>query len=128
MLYRSEADDILPEDLEAAGQAYDVMAAEGWDGWERRQNEAVEWLRSRPGIREAVRRSIEEAGEFPEFTIELSEPALHYEIGKRWPEAEIDEDFQLCEEPEAVAGEMVKNVIQDGEVVARIYTIEEEED
>ena len=60
---------------------------------------------------------------YPEFKIELSEPALHTEIGKRWPEAEIDEDFQLCEEPEAAENEMMKNVIQAGEVVARIYTI-----
>jgi len=63
---------------------------------------------------------------YPEFKIELSEPALHTEIGKRWPEAEIDEDFQLCEEPEAAENEMMKNVIQAGEVVARVYTIEED--
>jgi len=41
----SEADSILPEDLEAAGHAFDVLAAEGWEGWERRQREAVECQR-----------------------------------------------------------------------------------
>jgi len=41
----SESDEILQEDLEAAGQAFDVLAAEGWEGWERRQREAVECQR-----------------------------------------------------------------------------------
>jgi hypothetical protein len=54
-----EADDILLEDLEAAGRAYDVLAYEGWTCWERRQNKAVEWLSKRPGVLERARRSIE---------------------------------------------------------------------
>lgn len=63
----------------------------------------------------------ENAG-FPNFIIELSGPALEYEIGKRWPGAEIEDDFEPCEEPEASENEYVKCALLGGEIVARIYT------
>jgi hypothetical protein len=39
-----EADEISDEDLEAAGYMYDVLAAEGWEGWLRRNEEAMKHL------------------------------------------------------------------------------------
>ncbi len=55
---------------------------------------------------------------YPKFVIELSEPALEYEVEKRWPGAEMG-DFELCEEPEA---SYVMMVTVGGETVACVYT------
>jgi len=60
---------------------------------------------------------------YPRFVIELSEPALEYEVEKRWPGAEMG-DFELCEEPEASEDEYVMMVTVGGETVARVYTQE----
>jgi hypothetical protein len=54
-----DVDDLSPEELEAFGWLYDVLTCDGWPEWERRQRRAVAWLRSRPGVQEAARRSIE---------------------------------------------------------------------
>ncbi|HPC27621.1 MAG TPA: hypothetical protein PKX17_02730 [Candidatus Methanomethylicus sp.] len=55
-----EADTISIEDLEAAAHADIILEREGYEGWLRRQQAAVEWLASRPGLRERVLKSIEE--------------------------------------------------------------------
>ena len=53
-----EADEVSIEDLEAAARADIILEEEGYEGWLRRQQEAVEWLRSRPGVREAILKSV----------------------------------------------------------------------
>ena len=55
-----DVDDLSPEELVAFGWLHDVLTWDGWPGWEHRQQQAVAWLRSRPGVEEAARRSIEE--------------------------------------------------------------------
>ena len=42
-----EAECVSDSELEAAGFMYDVLAKEGWDGWLKRNDEAVAWLRER---------------------------------------------------------------------------------
>ena len=39
-----EAECVSDSELEAAGFMYDVLAKEGWDGWLKRNDEAVSWL------------------------------------------------------------------------------------
>lgn len=41
----TEAEEISPEDLEATGRAHDILEAEGWEGWVKRNQEAVIALR-----------------------------------------------------------------------------------
>ena len=41
---REEAEEIPLEELEAAGEMYDILASEGWAGWKKRQEEALAWL------------------------------------------------------------------------------------
>lgn len=53
-----EADEISPEDLEAAGRAHDILEAEGWEGWARRNEEAARSLGG-PAALEGVRRSFQ---------------------------------------------------------------------
>jgi len=56
---RDEADEISLEELEAAGEMFDILASEGWAGWKKRQEEALAWLDARPGQKEAIRASLE---------------------------------------------------------------------
>jgi len=44
-----EADEISDEELEAAGHAHDILASEGWGGWEARELAALAWLRANTG-------------------------------------------------------------------------------
>jgi len=53
-----EADEVSIEDLEAAARADIILEKEGYEGWLRRQREAEAWLASRPGIREAILKSV----------------------------------------------------------------------
>jgi hypothetical protein len=55
---RYEADEISLEELEAAGEMYDILASEGWAGWKKRQEEALAWLDALPGKEEALRASL----------------------------------------------------------------------
>jgi hypothetical protein len=59
MLAIDEADEIPLEELEAAGEMYDILASEGWAGWKKRQEEASAWLDALPGKEEALRASLE---------------------------------------------------------------------
>ena len=54
---RYEADEISLEELEAAGEMYDILASEGWAGWKKRQEEALAWIAALPGNEEAIRAS-----------------------------------------------------------------------
>ena len=56
---REEAEEIPLEELEAAGEMYDILASEGWAGWKKRQEEALAWLDTLPGQKEAIRASLE---------------------------------------------------------------------
>jgi len=47
-----EADEISDEELEAAGHAHDILASEGWGGWEARELAAM--TRRRKNTGEAV--------------------------------------------------------------------------
>jgi hypothetical protein len=57
-LNMTEADEISIEDLEAAARADIILEREGYEGWLRRQREAEAWLAARPGIREAILKSV----------------------------------------------------------------------
>lgn len=56
---RDEADEISLEELEAAGEMFDILASVGWKGYLKWQEEALAWLAARPSQKEAVLASIE---------------------------------------------------------------------
>ena len=59
MRSRDEADEISLEELEAAGEMFDILASVGWKGYLKWQEEALAWLAARPGQKEAIRPSLE---------------------------------------------------------------------
>jgi hypothetical protein len=50
---RDQADEISLEELEAAGEMFDILVSVGWKGYLKWQEEALAWLAARSGLKEA---------------------------------------------------------------------------